>query len=171
MTEIVSVVESSRPALLLDVDGVLEIEPYEKMPADYLIKSDEPWWAYNPAHGDWLRQVGRITDIYYISDYRDESHGRVAARLGLPEYDWINDDAWRCQAKTYAAARSLAITALFGHRPLVWIDDEIGIPEFGWAQERNKRAPTLIVKTEIESGLQTGQMGHITNWLRTVVSS
>lgn len=168
MPEVLSPPESNRPAVLLDIDGVLQVYS-EVSPEGYVPEPEYPWLAYNPLHGNWLRTINDLADIYYVSDWRGQAHDQIGRRLQLPEFDWINNDPYRHERS--AVARALAATALFENRPLVWIDDELGSSELQWAHTREKQfAPTLLVKTEREQGLTYFQFNLILGWLQTVVS-
>ena len=153
-----------RPALVLDIDGVF-IVPGETKTEGYTEHPRFPTHAYNPSHGEWLNNItDSLADAYYISDCMNLSHWTIGQHLEVPEFDWINADVYPARRK--AASRALAITALFGNRPLAWIDDIIGTPERRWSQRRNETGtPTLLVKTDKNVGLRPGHLNRVTKWL------
>ena len=171
MPQLISAAESTRPALVLDVDGVFIINrDLEGMPDGYIEHPRFHWSAYNPSHGPWLNNIHQNSaDIYYISDNQDASHWVIGQHLGLPEFDWI--DSYAFMARSYRVRRSLAITALFGNRPLVWVDDCIGSTQLAWAKQRTKQnAPTLAVRVNEHKGLQTHHMKRIDKWLQQLTT-
>jgi hypothetical protein len=171
MAMVESAADSNRPAVILDIDGVLVLDKDEVQAEGYIQHPSTHWDFYNPAHGDWLRRTNLDTDIYYISDERSESHARIGQQLGVPEFDWINVYAYEPRSEKRIHARALAITALLGSRPVIWLDDEIGAAEFAWSRQRDQElAPTLLVKTDYTHGLEPSHMDLIDSWLQAVAS-
>jgi hypothetical protein len=169
MAMVESAADSDRPALVLDMDGVLVAWNKDKPPPEYITCQD-PWRPdayYDPAHGDWLRHIHEArADIYYISDAQDKTHEFVSRTHDLPEFDWINVDPYLPEVVSYHALRAMAITSLFGSPPVAWIDDIITDLEFRWAEVRSAEgAPTLVVKTELQTGLQQEHMTSVEGWL------
>lgn len=155
---------------MLDIDGVLQITN-DSRPPGYVAHPVYPWISYNPDHGNWLRQIHSQTDIYYISDWREQSHEQIGYHLDLPRLDWINTDKYLVGARSHPHCRALAITALFGDRPVVWLDDHIDKFAQATVDMRNSNAPTLIVETNSRIGLEHRQMQEVNSWLRTVIAS
>jgi hypothetical protein len=165
--------QGDRPAMLLDIDGVFfplrELSELLNEPVKYSSGFVEhPQYkvvAYNPAHGEWLNRIHQNSaDMYWISDWRSDSHHIIGQHFKLPELDWINTDGYNDRKS--AGQRRLAITALFGDRPLVWLDDLIRPAERKWGRERNEAGvPTLLVKPNAREGLQPRQMRRIDKWL------
>ncbi|HTB49235.1 MAG TPA: hypothetical protein VK712_04085 [Verrucomicrobiae bacterium] len=163
MAQVETAAASPHLALILDIDGV-HIVPFESRSEGYVRHPRFTLSAYNPAHGPWLNRIYETSaDIYYISDSKVLSHWAIGQYLGVPEFDWIDTDHYA--SRRAATRRSLAITALFGDRPLVWVDDFIRRPEMAWARERRDRGiATLAVGTDQYIGLQPTHMQHIDRW-------
>lgn len=153
---------SDRPAVILDVDGVLRVDS-ETKPEGYIRHPLYPVFSYNPGLREPLGNLLAEADGYYISGWRAESHGHGGEVLLLPELDWINDDPFRPQAYE-VSERALAIDGLFGNRPVAWADDEIDERDHTWAEQRP--APTLLMRTDPDIGLTPRQTGLIASWLR-----
>ena len=162
--EVVSASEGNRPALILDIDGVLRVFS-DLRPDNYTVHDKYPYFAYNPATGDMVRTLLDKTDGYYISTWRENCHDHIGKALLLPEMDWINDDPFRPDAHEFSE-RALAISGLFGNRSVVWVDDEIKDRDYEWAKQRS--APTLLMRTNPDVGLTSRQAELIGSWLALV---
>ncbi len=161
MAELISAPESTRPALVVDVDGVLRVDS-ETKPDGYVRHPLYPVFSYNPDLREPLGSLLTGVDAYYISGWRADSHGHGGEVLLLPEFDWINDDPFRPQAFEFSE-RALAIDGLLGNRPVAWLDDEIDDRDMLWARER--QAPTLLIQPEYEKGLQLEHVAAVGAWL------
>ncbi|GEM_PF-2831978 len=170
MAMVESAADSERPALVVDIDGVFNI--WSKAAPEGCLPRPERMFRettyYNPIHGEWIRHVHEaLADIYYISDLRADAHTSMSQIHDWPKFDWIDIWPYHNRVKSDHALRAMAITALFGDRPVAWIDDIVTDLEFRWAKVRSNTqgAPTLVVKTELDAGLQPEQMTEVEGWL------
>lgn len=164
MPQLIAPSESPRPALIFDVDDSLRVLA-DRKPDGYIVQPGWPLFAYNPALSGLINVLLQENDGYYISDWRESCHEHIGKTLELPELDWINDDPFRPQAHD-VSSRALAITALFGDRPVVWVDDEITESDIRWSQQRD--APTFLEKPDPERGLEPIAIELIAAWLELV---
>jgi hypothetical protein len=171
MTQVEAPLTGTKPALILDLDGVVVLEA-DKISDGYEALPSFPWQAYNPSHADWLRDILSMADIYYISDWRQQSHTYFGKSAGLPELDWIDSYKHSVLETSNAEKRARAISALFGRRPLVWLDDldnKETSSEYSWAAKRSAQvAPTLFVSPDTARGLEPQHMELVTAWLQAV---
>lgn len=157
-----AVADSDRAAVIFDVDGVLRVFA-DRRPGNYSVQEEYPLFAYNPGLSKPLNNLLDLADGYYISDWRENSHEHIGKVFGLPELNWINSDGYALLPDG-PSHRALAITALFGERPVAWIDDEITEADHQWAQERE--TPTLTLATDEEIGLTIKQVVLVESWLK-----
>jgi hypothetical protein len=168
--ELVSPLDSDRPVMALDIDGVLQLlvnNTRDLQPGYIMQPKPQHWLAYNPEHGKWLNQVLEQADIFYISDWQAKSHGQIGKVLGLPEFDWIN--SYRFDDCVRHESRALAITALFENRPLAWLDDEINDYDLAWAERRSLQTPTLMIKPNRRIGLTSSDMAKVNSWIGELI--
>ncbi len=162
MAEVISVSGSSEPAIVVDIDGVLRVFS-DRKPEGYVTQLEYPLFAYNPQLATPLQELLDDTDGYYISDWRQNCHDHIGRVLGLPELDWINTDGYPLLPRG-PSHRALAIEALFGERPVAWIDDEITDADHRWAEQRE--TPTLTMAPQEDVGLTPKQIVLVDSWLK-----
>ncbi len=162
MAEVISASDSSEPAVIMDVDGALRVFS-DRKPEGYITQPEYPLFAYNPHLAEPLQELLDGADGYYISDWRQNCHEHIGCVLGLPELDWINTDGYALLPEG-PSHRALAIEALFGERPVAWIDDEITTADHRWAEQRE--APTLTMAPPEDIGLTPKQVILVDSWLK-----
>lgn len=175
----------SRPGIALDVDGVLAADPdwitgrdealrelgYQVHEFDGLGPNGTPArgavWL-NPEHGVWLRELlDRDVELAWATSWGHVATDWIAPRLGLPELPVIKvphrGPAFGWSAKTRP------IQQWIGDRPLVWVDDQLGGKEPGWAEDRrdDHGIPTLIIQPQPGHGLERTHVEKILSWLDT----
>lgn len=88
----------------------------------------------------------------------------IAPRLGLPEYPVI--EVPRRRSAFGWSPKIDPIQRWVGDRPLVWIDDQLGGKEPGWAEERRGDGiPTLIIQPRPGRGLERAHVEEVLSWL------
>jgi hypothetical protein len=156
----------AKPVMLWDIDGVLVLfAPTEQKGYVPYPDKKHSYLAYNPKHGEWIRGFARHTEQFYISDWAvlGKAHEYIGQHLELPELPGINTDAFKTVGKS---RRRAAISHIFPHRPVAWIDDELKSTDYEWAAKRNEvEAPTLLVQPERTTGLLLEHTQEITTWL------
>ena len=155
---------AERPILFVDVDGVISLFGF----------SDE-----RPLPGS-FHQVDGI--VHCLGHYAGARLGRLAER-----YELVWATGWEEKANEYLprllglTARTLptltfdgravwgtahwklaAIDEYAGDRPAAWIDDSLDARCERWARER--RAPTLLVRTEPATGIEDEHVERLLAW-------
>jgi hypothetical protein len=125
-----------RPAITLDVDGVLF-----------------PW--LKPEYGQWLLSLaGRAELVWASAGWGESANWHIGPHIGLPELPVID---FPCLVKLPE------IREWCGTRPLAWVDDWFAPEARSWAAAR--RSPTLLVDVDEKQGLQRAHCEAISAWL------
>lgn len=138
-----------RPFLLLDVDGVLNPFAAAGRPdgfTRYRLMGYEVWLSLR--HGAWLKGLAAWFDLVWATTWEHDAPRLIAPRVGLPldlpviEFsEGAADGTWKLHD----------VDRFVGHRPLAWVDDDLGPDAFAWAKHRE--TPTLLLRTEPSVGL------------------
>lgn len=157
-----------RPLLAVDIDGVISLFGFEERPQGALYSFqlvDGSPHCISLAAGDRLRRLGESFELVWASGWEDKANFYLPHLLGLPELPHIRFDGSR---RTGAHWKLAAVEAHAGERPLAWIDDGFDASCYRWAEER--RAPTVLVPTEPQLGLEEAHVDALTEWARSLDS-
>ena len=178
----------SSPVVVLDVDGVLAVDPhalpggpaavrelgYRAHEFDGLGPDGSPArgtvWL-NPEHGTWLRELGdQGVELVWGTSWRHVAVTWIAPRLGLPEFPVIEVPV---RGPAFGWSPKIGpIQRWVGDRPLVWIDDQLGGKEPGWAeQRRDDGIPTMVIQPHPGRGLERAHVKEILSLLDTARAS
>jgi hypothetical protein len=140
--------KTSKPLLLLDVDGVLIPHAAPKQPVGFFRYTllGEPVWL-SPGHGAWLRPLCEQFQLVWASGWEHEANRLIGPILGLPPLPVIEfprDAAGRF-------TKFPTIQRMVADKPLIWIDDELTAEVYTWATHRP--APTLLIDADPAIGL------------------
>lgn len=152
---------SSRPLLLLDVDGVLNPFAADACPPGYtehaLFPGEEPV-RLCAAHRAWLRELAAPFDIVWATAWGAEANRLLAPLLSLPELPVIS-----FPPVPFEPLEKLpAIRRFAGRRPLVWMDDVITAEATIWAARR--RVSTLLIGADPAVGLTRAAIEQALQW-------
>jgi hypothetical protein len=146
----------SKPVLLIDVDGVLcpyfpgEPEPgYERLSVGPVAV-----WI-NPAHGEWLRQLGDTFELVWATTWEQEAADIIAPALGLPVMPVI-EFTHGATNKTWKIAD---VDEYLGDRSAAWLDDELGPDADAWAESR--QGSTLLIRVDGTIGMTEEHVGDL----------
>lgn len=142
---------TSRPLLLLDVDGVLA--PLGPGPAGEDLVSftaDGHHVAFARATPARLARLTRHFRLVWATSWQDGANEHLAPALGLPTLPVVRlspDDEFEPGTSWKLAA----VRAFVRGRPFAWLDDELGFDVHQWAANRD--APTLPVDVRPDVGM------------------
>lgn len=138
-----------RPVLLIDVDGVLNpFAARRTKPAFTMHQLAGYPVRLNPAHGPALLAFADRFDLVWATTWEDQANTLIGPILGLPKLPVIHFD--------FAASKDHKwpdIDRFIGDRPAIWLEDDARVGDNAWAQRRNLKIPTRIIKTNPGSGL------------------
>lgn len=124
--------DSRRPLLLIDVDGVLNVQPGPRRPAgDWQThRVQGPLVAefllhVNPVHGEWLIGLSELFDLTWCTTWWRVANQRIAPLVGLPTYLAAVPlpDAFSNVPPNYAAKTPWVRRHAHG-RAVAWVDDD-----------------------------------------------
>jgi hypothetical protein len=159
---------TTRPLLLLDVDGVLNPHAAPQPPPGYQVPDFfhdailglDREVLLNPEHGTWLRSLAGAYELMWATGWEHHANRLICPVLGLPELPVIEfpptPDGWFQKLPSVRAA--------VGTRACAWIDDFHTPNHYAWARERG--APTLLIEIDPERGLQRDHVDQLREWGR-----
>jgi hypothetical protein len=153
----------SRPVLAVDVDGVISIFGFEERPVGsgfrFQLVDGTPH-CISLVAGERLLRLGERFELVWASGWEDKANFYLPNLLGLPELPHVSFEG---AARPGGAHWKLGpLEEYAGERPLAWIDDNFDASCFEWAQAR--RAPTLLVPTEPQLGLEEAHVDALDAW-------
>jgi hypothetical protein len=110
--------------------------------------------------GDRLLRLSETFELVWASGWEDKANFYLPQLLGLPELPHISFDV--SPSSGGAHWKLAALEAFAGERPIAWIDDNFDDSCYEWAERRS--APTLLVPTEPQLGLEEGHVDALTAW-------
>jgi len=108
-------------------------------------------------------------DLVWASTWADEANEAVAPRIGLPRLpvvEWLDVSTEEGPRGLHWKTRDLVEWA--GHRPFIWIDDEISAMDRLWAATQHQ-GPSLLHRVDPRDGLTDDDFAVLADWLRTTV--
>ena len=162
-----------RPVLAVDIDGVISLFGFEQaqggmhqmrqedLPGEFHL-IDGMLHCISMPTGDRLNRLGQIYELIWASGWEDRANMHLPQILGLPELPYLTFEGRAVFGTAHWKLEALEEYAQ--QRPLAWIDDSLDPSCFEWAQRRP--APTLLVPTESERGLEEGHVAALEAWAR-----
>jgi len=181
----------NRPILAIDVDGVISLFGFDTPPPPDLARwelIDGTPHAISIAAAERIRRLSEHFDLVWATGWQDRANDRLALITGIGPLPVIEFDAHRknaaariaegsptpgepgAEAGTTAAHWKLgAIGEFSAGRALAWIDDSFDQSCFDWAEAREADgAPTLLVVTEPDIGLEEGHTAVLDDWVKAL---
>jgi hypothetical protein len=110
--------------------------------------------------GDRLLRLSEHFELVWASGWEDKANFYLPQILGLPELPHVSFDV---VARSGGAHWKLAaLEELAAERAIAWIDDNFDQSCYEWAERRP--APTLLVLTEPQRGLEEGHVEALSAW-------
>jgi hypothetical protein len=154
-----------RPLLAVDVDGVISLFGFEEGlddPPGELRLIDGMLHCISLAAGERLRRLAHHYDLVWATGWEDRANDYLPPLLGLP--DALPYVTFGGRAAFGSAHWKVdALDEYAGDRPLAWIDDNIDDTCRAWAARRE--APTLLVPTESDRGLEEAHVEVLVGWV------
>lgn len=159
-----------RPLLAVDIDGVISLFGFEERPFDascrFQLVDGVPHYI-SLAAGERLLRLAEHFELVWASGWEDKANFYLPDLLGLPELPHISFD----QRPSAGGAhwKLGAIEAYAGSRAVAWVDDNFDPSCYEWAERRP--APTLLIPTEPQLGLEEAHVGALEHWAASVGAS
>jgi hypothetical protein len=112
------------------------------------------------AAGERLLRLCDQFELVWASGWEDKANFYLPQLLGLPELPHIGFDV--SPRSGGAHWKLAAMDAHAADRAIAWIDDNFDESCFEWAQAR--QAPTLLVPTEPQLGLEEAHVDALSSW-------
>jgi hypothetical protein len=147
--------------LAVDIDGVISLFGFEEQPAQTLLQLVDgvPHCISLPV-GDRLLRLSEHFELVWASGWEDKANFYLPQLLGLPELPHIGFDVTPRSGDAHW--KLAAVQAYARERAIAWIDDNFDASCYQWAERRP--APTLLVPTEPQLGLEEGQVAALESW-------
>ena len=156
-----------RPILAVDVDGVISLFGFDgelkDAPGEIMLIDGMAHCISLPA-GERLRRLAERYDLVWATGWEDRANDHLPSLLGLPPGLPVLRFGGRAVFGT-AHWKVGAIDEYAGDRPLAWVDDNIDETCTEWAAARE--APTLLVPTESDRGLEEAHVDALVAWVES----
>lgn len=165
--------EARRPLLMVDVDGVISLFGPGLRDAAARRDIDGGFHAIDgvphflsAAAGSHLLALSATFELVWATGWEERANDHLPHLLGLPApLPFVRFERGGRSGRVTAAHWKLeAIDAYAGSRALAWVDDAFNPACDAWARARP--APTLLVRTEPQTGLTTREARRLRGWAR-----
>ena len=159
-----STLDSGKPLLLVDVDGVISLFGFspDAQPEGEWLQVDGILHLCSARAAQYLPGLQDQFELVWCTGWEEKANEYLPQWLGLPaELPYLQFE--RNPGKGRAHWKLQAIDDFAGpQRPLAWIDDALDDACRHWADQRV--GPTLLVQTEAHVGLDETHAGELRAW-------
>ena len=159
-----STLDSGKPLLLVDVDGVISLFGFspDAQPEGEWLQVDGILHLCSARAAQHLPGLGDHFELVWCTGWEEKANDYLPQWLGLPgELPFLQFE--RNPGKARAHWKLQAIDDFAGPgRPLAWIDDALDEACREWAAART--GPTLLVQTEPSEGLDQPHAAELLAW-------
>jgi hypothetical protein len=156
-----------RPVLAVDVDGVISLFDFDVLPQGKGVRwelVDGVLHCLSLPAGERLRRLADAFELVWATGWEERANDYLPRILGLPQLPYLEFNG---AARFGTAHWKLGpLEEYAGQRPLAWVDDSFDESCYEWAEAR--QAPTLLVPTEPNIGLEEGQTEALLRWAREI---
>lgn len=163
-----------RPALLVDVDGVLNPYAAPERPPGYDEHRYQPgllWgpdglrvWL-NPEHGPMLVAFAQEhgLELVWATTWEHQANEWIAPRIGLDRELPV------VEFGTGAVVKRPVVERWAQDRPFAWFDDSFSVLDLQWADERVAAGvPTMLVPVQPQVGLRRSDLPPVAEWVESL---
>jgi len=157
-------INPARPALLIDVDGVISLFPVHPntCPPGTWVMVDGIIHLLSTEAAEHLRELGRRFDLVWCTGWEEKADEYIPRALGLPRgLPHVCFGGQRPEDEAHWKLGGID-RQLGPERALAWIDDAHDEACAHWAQARH--APTLLLTTESRFGLTRAHADRLIAW-------
>lgn len=165
---------SQKPALLLDVDGVINAYPQQFDPRPpYTVHDDINGYKItsHPSWGPWLRELVAPEgpfELVWATTWEDLALEWIAPIYDLPTDGEVvhgfSDAGWRYRGPTHKLPAMIDWWEANPDRPSVWLDDCIYQDAEDYMNERDADVPTKFLRIHPDLGLTIDNVIRIWNY-------
>lgn len=170
-----SLLSEDKPLLLLDVDGVLNVFPEAATRDRYYETSLASTTQGNfrvtrhKRAREWIDRLAEHFHLVWCTMWDDEANEHIFGPIGVPPVPyipvWENSRMRNWSAKAGTHHKVPQINDYAQSRPLAWIDDELTVPDYTWAQARSRTtAPTKLECPTQERGMVERHVQRLVAW-------
>ena len=161
---------SSKPLLLIDVDGVLNPFTAQVVPegfSEHRLKGARV--LLSARHGDWLRELSADFDLTWATTWEADANTFIGPLIGLPELPFIGFSPPDPTYEGYTL-KLPDVISFAGDRPLAWVDDDLSADVRYWSHWRRTQLgiPTLLVDVYPRIGLGAVHVERLREFARDV---
>lgn len=139
-------VPAVKPLLLIDVDGVLFPTGGTIPPGFEYHETDHYYAVLNPTHGEWLSELADHFEMVWATTWEHQANQVIAPLLGIKPLPVIEFSMGKGETRKLPS-----VIEFVERRPAAWLDDELFLDAFSWAETRPE--PTLLVSPKPSVGV------------------
>lgn len=150
------------PIVFLDLDGVLNPFAASDCPDGYqerVIFEGEEAVRFCPAHGDWIRELAAVADLWWATGWVENANELYLPLLEVQPLPVVQFPLVPFDPELKVPA----VDAVAGNRRAVWIDDNHTAAGRRWSAARP--APTLLVPIDPAIGWTRADVDQALAWL------